>query len=62
MAVVNEGALKKMLKVSIVPFGVYSFICITLVNVSYLYWVGKNIMHILYYSVKIKNNIYVYVL
>ncbi len=37
MAVVNEGALKKMLKVSIVPFGVYSFICITLVNVSYLY-------------------------
>ncbi len=62
MAVVNEGALKKMLKVSIVPFGVYSFICITLVNVSYLYWVGKNIMHILYYIVRIKNNIYVYVL
>ncbi len=61
MAVVNEGALKKMLKVSIVPFGVYYFICITLVNVSYLYWVGKNIMHISY-SVKIKNNIYVYVL
>ncbi len=31
MAVLNEGALKKMLKVSIVPFGV-SFICITLVT------------------------------
>ncbi len=59
MAVVNEGALKKMLKVSIVPFGVYSFICITLVNVSYLYWVGKNIMRIWYYSVKMKNNVYV---
>ncbi len=32
MAVVNEGGLKKMLKVSIVPFGVYYFICITLVT------------------------------